>query len=359
MNIRCKIDNVLYYIYKKIVRKDKNSILLKNYVPISLFKIPITKIQCAKYLAYDMHSHDFISTTNELVGWVKIMDGCGIQQVAIQHCSWIGRSFEDFIKIYAPYKKRFNFWCSFDYTDIDTEEGLQKSLEYLERCKELGAVGVGEIGDKGEGDLYARPVEGRGIHIDDSRIQPLLRKCGELKMPISVHVADAIWMYQPIDEHNDGLMTAANWHIDRKLEQYDYGQLITSFENAVRQNPETIFIACHCLNMTHGLSRLGALLDNYSNLYIDISARIGELAAIPRTSRDFLITYQDRILFGTDSGNDKQMYQNYFRILETTDEHFYLPELGYHWYYSGLYLPDEVLRKIYYDNAVRLLTEYK
>lgn len=352
-------DKVLGWLFKTLSHNRENGILLKEYQPHSQFVVQKSLTDKAKFEALDMHAHDSAQTPEALECWIKTMDDCNIQKIAIMHYLTFGRPFEDFVEAYKPYKERFTFWCSFDYTDIDTAEGLQKSLAYLEHCKELGAVGVGEMGDKGDGDLYARPLEGRGIHLDDPRIQPLLQKCGELKMPISVHIADAIWMYQPIDEHNEGLMTAANWHIEAKEGRYDYEQLIASFENAVSQNPHTIFIACHCLNMTHDLQRLGIILDKYPNLYVDISARIGELAAIPRAAREFIIRYQDRILFGTDSGNDKQMYQNYFRILETADEHFYLPELGYKWYYNGLYLPDEVLKKIYWDNAMQLLIEYK
>ena len=111
--------------------------------------------------------------------------------------------------------------------------------------------------------------------------------------------------------------------------------------------------------MTHDLPRLGALLDKYPNLYFDISARVAESAHTPRATREFLIKYQDRVLFGTDNGMEAPMYQNIFRVLETNDEHFYMPESEYHWALSGFNLPDEVLKKMYHDNAYRILTEYR
>jgi predicted TIM-barrel fold metal-dependent hydrolase len=262
------------------------------------------------------------------------------------------------VAAYAPYKDHFRFWCCFDYSDM-SEAGIQKACELLARYHdELGAVDVGELGDKGEGDLYARPVEGKDIHIDDPRIKPLIAKCAELKMPVSIHIAEPYWMYLPMDETNDGLVNAVTWHVDT-TDCLGYNALVNTFENAVRDNPNTIFIACHYLNMNHDLPRLGAMLDKYPNMYIDIAARVAESAHTPRATREFLIKYQDRVLFGTDNGMDPQMYRNIFRVLESNDEHFYIPDYGYHWALSGFNLPDEVLKKLYHDNAARILNEYR
>jgi predicted TIM-barrel fold metal-dependent hydrolase len=134
---------------------------------------------------------------------------------------------------------------------------------------------------------------------------------------------------------------------------------MATFENALRENPATIFIACHYLNMNQDLPRLGAMLDKYPNMYIDISARVAESAHTPRATREFLIKYQDRVLFGTDNGMAADMYRNIFRILETEDEHIYIHDYNYHWALSAFYLPDTVLEKIYNKNAKRILNEYK
>ena len=111
--------------------------------------------------------------------------------------------------------------------------------------------------------------------------------------------------------------------------------------------------------MNQDLPRLGALLDKYPNLYVDIAARVAEAAQTPRATRDFLIKYQDRVLFGTDNGMGADMYRNIFRVFETADEHFYIHDFNYHWPLSGFYLPDSVLEKIYNKNATRILQEYK
>ncbi|MBR1807858.1 MAG: amidohydrolase family protein [Paludibacteraceae bacterium] len=337
-----------------------DKVLLSDFRPVNVNNIPANKVEKAKYPVIDMHSHDYAENDEQIKEWIQVMDAVGVQHTAVMHCAWIGRPFEEVAQAYAPYKERFRLWCCFDYTDIDTPEGLENSLKTLERYHEMGAVGIGELGDKGFGDLYARPVEGMGIHLDDPRVKPLLEKCAELKMPVSIHIGEPVWMYLPMDETNDGLPNGAAWHVDTTdVNCLGYYGLVNTFENAVRENPQTLFIACHYLNMNHDLPRLGAMLDRYPNMYIDIAARVAEAAQTPRATRDFIIRYQDRIIFGTDNGMSADMYHNIFRVLETNDEHFYIPEYNYHWYLSGLNLPDEVLQKIYYKNAERILNEYK
>ncbi len=341
-------------------KKLEDTLLLKDFRPVSVHNLPETYVEKAKFPILDMHSHDYVANQEEIAQWVKTMDEVGVVKTAIHHCSWIGRPFEEVIELYAPWKDRFDFWCPFDYTDFDTPEGQQHAIEMIEKYHAMGAVGIGELGDKGLGDLYARPVEGKDIHIDDPRLRPLLAKCAELKMPISIHIAEPYWMYLPIDNQNDGLLNGGVWHVDTTVAGcLGYEGLIQSFENAVRENPKTIFIACHYLNMNHDLARLGAMLDRYPNMYIDISARVGESACTPRATREFLIKYQDRILFGTDNGMAADMYRTIFRVLETDDEHFYVHDFNYHWYYSAFNLPDKVLKKLYYKNAERLMKHYK
>lgn len=335
-----------------------DQILLKDFAPVNVNNLPETYVEKAKYAVIDMHSHDYAASAEEVDQWVANMDACGIEQTHVMHCSWIGEPFDSVLVKYANHTDRFRFWCCFDYTDFD--KGPETAIAELIRCHELGAIGVGEMGDKGEGDLYARPVEGRGIHLDDPRMKPILDKCAELKMPISIHIAEPYWMYLPIDNTNDGLMNGANWHVDTTVPGcYDYDELMTSFENAVRENPDVIFIACHYLNMNQDYPRLSAMMDKYPNMYVDIAARVGEAAQTPRATRKFILEHQDKIIFGTDNGMDPHMYRNVFRVFETEDEHFYIPDFGYHWYYSAFYLPDEVLEKIYRTNALRILNEYK
>lgn len=332
-----------------------DTLLLKNYQPNSIFNTQVTDVKKSKFPVIDVHSHDYAKSEEEIRVWVANMDAAGVKKTHLLSCNWIGKPFEEFVKKYAPFKNRFEFWTSFDYTDFDKPDWEKKAIKKLVEHHNLGAIGVGEMGDKGDGDLYGYPTKGKGIHIDNPKLKPLLEKCGELKMPINIHIAEPKWMYEKMDNHNDGLLTAGNWHIDSLQVEYGFERLIQSLENAVAANPKTTFIACHYLNLNHDLNRVGKLLDKYPNLYVDLAGRMGETAAIPKTARAFLIKYSDRVLFGTDNGMSLEMYQYAFRILETDDEHFYLPNYGYHWAYSGLNLPNKVLKKIYYKNAEKIL----
>ena len=143
-----------------------DQILLRDFSPVVVNNIPVTHVNRAKYDIIDMHAHDYASSAEEIEQWTKTMDEVGVLNTAVMHCSWIGRPFEEFVAAYAPYKDHFKFWCCFDYSDM-SPEGIEKACQLLERYhNELGAVGVGELGDKGEGDTYARPGDGKDIHIE-------------------------------------------------------------------------------------------------------------------------------------------------------------------------------------------------
>jgi predicted TIM-barrel fold metal-dependent hydrolase len=216
---------------------------------------------------------------------------------------------------------------------------------------------VGELGDKGLGELYSKPTTGYGLHINDPRLKPLLEKCAELHMPVSIHVAEDNWMYLQPDSTNDGLMNAAKWKVDMtKKGILDHDQLVGTLEAAVRDNPNTIFIACHLANCCSDLSMLARLLDTYPNLYADIAARYGEISPVPRYTKAFMEKYADRLVYGTDMGTALVMYRMTFHILESADEHFYERSyLDYHWPLYGLELSDATLEKLYFLNAKKIL----
>jgi len=336
--------------------QNADDLKLKDFHPVSIYKIPKTKVEKAKFPVTDFHSHDYAKSDAEVAEWIKTMDERGIAKTIILTYS-TSKRFDSAIEKYGPYKDRFEVWCGFDYTGYDKAGWQKHAVEELERCYKKGAKGVGELGDKGLGELYSRPVPGYGLHIDDARMKPLLEKCAELHMPINIHVAEDEWMYQNADSANDGLMNAAKWKVDMtKKGILNHDQLVATLENAAKNNPKTTFIACHLANCCANLSMLGGLFDKYPNLYADIAARYGEIAPIPRYVHDFMEKYADRIVYGTDMGPTDEMYQTTFRILETADEHFYDQDLfGYHWPLYGLSLTNATLKKIYSDNAKKIL----
>ena len=336
--------------------QDVNDLKLKDYHPISIYKIPQTKIEKAKFPVTDFHSHDYPKSDAEVAEWVKTMDEVGIAKTIILTYA-TGAKFDSAVAKYARYKDKFELWCGFDYTGYDKPGWQAHAIKELERCYKMGARGVGELGDKGLGEFYSTPVKGWGLHIDDPQMKPLLEKCAELHMPVSIHVAEDAWMYQNADSTNDGLMNAAEWKVDTtKKGIFGHDQLVETLAHAVRDNPKTIFIACHLANCCSDLSKLGNLFDKYPNLYADIAARYGEIAPIPRYVHAFMEKYANRIVYGTDMGTGKEMYRITFRILETGDEHFYEQEqFNYHWPLYGLALSDATLKKIYHENGEKIL----
>lgn len=337
-----------------VAQTSPTEIKLKDYHPRSIFKIPETQIEKARYPVIDMHSHDYSKTAKEVDQRVKNMDAAGIKKTIILSYT-TGAAFDSVVARYSRYPDRFDIWCGFDYTGYNKPGWPERAVKELERCHRMGAKGVGELGDKGEGLFYSQPTPAYGMHIDDPRMKPLLEKCAELHMPVSVHVADPMWMYQPMDSTNDGLMNAYEWRIDlTKKGILNHEQLIHTLKNAVEENPKTTFIACHLANCEYDLSILGTMFDIFPNLYADIGARFDEIATIPKYVHAFCEKYQNRLVYGTDMGYDLSMYRNTFRVLETADEHFYL-YYGYHWPLYGLALSDAVLKKIYRDNALKII----
>ena len=334
------------------------NILLKNFRPVSIYKIPETEPKRASYPVIDIHSHDYAATQVDIDRWVKTMDEAGIAKTIIQTYS-TGKAFDSLVEKYKRYPDRFELWCGIDYSGYGETGYAQRAIKELQRCYQKGARGIGELGDKGEGELYSKPFPGTGIHIDDPQLGPLLNKCGELHMPVSIHIGEDQWMYEKSDSTNDGLMNAGVWHVDmNKPGKLNHTQLMSGLGNALRQHPNTIFIACHLANCCADLSKLGKLLDEYPNLYADMAARYSEISPIPRFAAAFIVKYQGRILYGTDMGTDSSMYRITFRILETTDEHFYETDLfNYHWPLYGLALPKDVLARIYSTNAAGILNK--
>ena len=345
---------LIIFTFPVVNAQNPDSLLLKDYDPRSVYNIPETHITRAEYPVIDVHSHDYAANEEEIDQWVHNMDAAGIEKSIILTKA-TGKKFDSIVKKYSEYPDRFDIWCGIDYSDYKTDDWPESAIKELERCHAMGAEGVGELGDKGLGLFYCKPPA-YGMHFDDERMKPILQKCGELGMPVNIHVADPYWMYLPMDAKNDGLMNAWEWKIDTTKENILlHSELIQTLENAVRENPNTTFITCHFANCSHDLKILGELLKKYPNLYADISARYAETATIPRFTNAFYRKYQDRLLYGTDMGMGSSMYETTFRILESADEHFYPDRFSYHWPLHGLDLPNHVLEKIYHTNAMKVL----
>lgn len=358
MNARFTIALLVFAVAAKLQVAESASpdqLLLKDFRPRSIYNVPITKVTKARFPVIDMHTHDYAKTDADVAAWVRTMDELGIQKSVILSEAH-GAAFDAVVAKYKKYPGRFSVWCGFDYTGYDQPGYGPTAVAELERCFKAGAEGVGEMGDKGKGMFFTDPPAW-GMHFDDARMDPLLKKCGELGMPISIHVADPMWMYLPMDKFNDGLMNAYSWRLDNQTNIISHPELLGTLERAVKKHPRTTFVACHLANCCYDLGRLGSMLDRYPNLYADISARYAETAATPRAAAKFYQKYQNRLVYGTDMGRDKAMYLTTFRVLETNDEHFYDWDLfTYHWPLHGFGLSDKLLKKVYSGNATRVLS---
>ena len=330
------------------------TLLLKDYRPQSIYKIPVTEIAKAKFPVIDMHSHPYAKTAAEIDEWVGNMDEVGIEKTIILTMS-TGTAFDEIQRKYAKHPERFEMWCGFDLAGYDQPGFGPAAVKELERCKQAGARGVGEIHDKGQG-LRSGKSTAPGMHPDDPRMDAVWDKCGELGMPVSLHVADPIWMYQKMDRYNDGLMNAYEWRLDNQPNIIGLSGMVDILERTASRHRNTTFIACHFANLSYDLARLGEVLERNPNLYADISARYAETAPIPRFASKFYEKHADRLVYGTDMGFDKAMYRITFRILESLDEHFYeIDQFSYHWSLNGFGLSDGILNQVYHDNAERLL----
>jgi predicted TIM-barrel fold metal-dependent hydrolase len=228
----------------------------------------------------------------------------------------------------------------------------------LRRQKARGAEGLKIWKPFG---LHVRDQHGVLVAVDDRRLDPLWATAGELGLPVMIHVADPVAFFDPLDPTNER-WEELHAHPDWQFPSPPFPSFMTilnGFANLVTNHPETTFIGAHVACYAENLEWVGALLDRCPNLYVDPSARIAELGRQPYSARRFFIQYADRILFGTDSGPLVEKYRLYYRFLETDDEYFRYglspnPTQG-RWRIYGLYLPDDVLEKVYYRNAERVL----
>jgi uncharacterized protein len=328
-----------------------DQILLKDYRPVAIHKVPVTRVEKARFPAIDMHSHSYAKTPEDVDRWVKVMDAVGIEKTVVLTGAH-GAEFDRIAALYSRYPTRFEPWCGFDYTGFDQPGYGSAAVAELERCARQGGKGIGEEGDKGKGTGFGKAP---GLHFDDPRMDPLFEACARLGLPVNVHVADPIWMYQKMDETNDGLMNAVEWRLDDKPGIVGHSGMVDVLERTVRRHPRTTFVACHLANLDYDLERLGRLLDALPNLYADFAARYAETAVVPRATARFFRKYQDRLVYGTDMGFDEDMYRTTFRILESEDDHFYAPMFNYHWSYGGFALEAPVLEKLYRANALAVM----
>ena len=329
-----------------------DQLLLKDYHPHSIYRVLQTSVSKARFPVVDMHSHPYAKNPEQVAQWVRTMDEAGVQTTVIL-TGEIGTKFDDLVRLYGKYPGRFSLWCGFDLSGISEPNFGPAAVAELERCVKAGARGVGELSDKGCG---LRAVTNQPVHMDDPRLDPLLEKCADFGLPVNIHIGEPIWMYEPMDSSNDGLMNSFKWRLDNQTNILSHAAVVATLDRSLSRHSRTTFIACHFVNCCYDLSILADLFQRHQNLYADNAARYAETAPIPRYMARFYSKWQDRLLYGTDMGLSPGMYHTTFRILETEDEHFYDWNLfSYHWPLHGFGLSDAILERVYSKNARKLV----
>jgi predicted TIM-barrel fold metal-dependent hydrolase len=330
----------------------------EEYDPPSTLVVEEHHLTRSKFPFIDIHNHYGNMNTGDLSERVKEMDKLNMAVMV----NLSGRGFgggggdhleKSFDNIQAHYPNRFVLFTNVDFNDIDNPEWAGRITKQLENDVKRGAKGLKIYKSLG---LFSKDKAGNVIAIDDPRIDPVWAKCGELGIPVLIHAADPKQFWQPIDKNNERWLEL-KLHPGRRHDNdpIKWEAVIEQQHNVFKKHPRTKFINAHLGWYGNDLKKLAGLLDSYPNMYTEIGAVIAELGRQPRAAKAFLTKYQDRVLFGKDSWVPDE-YETYFRVLETEDEYFpYHKKYHAFWRMYGIGLSDEVLKKIYYKNAMTLI----
>lgn len=327
----------------------------EDYDPPSSLVVEEHRLSKAKFPFIDIHNHQ--NMTGDLSSLVKDMDQMNMAVMNNLSGQWFPLSPEHFVKsvdnINKNYPTRFIQFTNVNFNGIDEPDWSAKAVKQLEADVKLGAKGLKIYKSLG---LSAKDKNGKRIAIDDPRIDQVWAKCGELGIPVLIHSADPKQFWDPIDKNNERWLELKT-HPGRRYgdKEVQWQTLIDEQHRVFKKHSKTKFIDAHLGWYGNDLKKLGALLDQMPNVYTEIGAVIAELGRQPRAAKAFLTKYQDRVLFGKDSWVPAE-YETYFRVLETEDEYFpYHKRYHAFWRMYGIGLPDEVLKKIYYKNALSLI----
>jgi len=357
---------------------------LSEYEPRSMLHVKETQVERARYPLIDIHVHLSFSTKTENgvsvapqrhflaspESLLPTMDSCNIRALTNLTGGFGDGLAEAVQKFDKAHPGRFYTFVEPSYNRFLDPNYPKLQSQAIADAHSAGAKGLKILKTLG---LYLREniTSGKLVKVDDTRFDPMWDTCGQLSIPVAVHVSDPIAFFLPTDRFNERYEELNN-HPDWSFYDHDFpsnAELLEARNRVFARHPKTQFVALHVGNFAEDLENVSQNLDRFPNMFVDIAARIGELGRQPRNARKFFEKYQDRILFGTDATphapqfpqqmyGDK-LYQIYFRFLETDDEYFdyapaKVPPQG-RWRIYGINLPDGILQKVYSVNAARLL----
>ena len=346
------LGGITYYIIDKI--QEKNNLMdIEEYSPRSTLVVPQTIIKRSKYPFVDVHNHQFDMPLKDLSKLVEEMDSLNMGfmvNLSGFRGLYLEKSLKN-IKENAP--TRFGLFLNIDFEKLDDSNFAKEQVELINKAVAQGVIGLKVYKSLG---LTDKDKKGNRIAINDPRLNPIWKACGDQNIPVLIHSGEPSSFWDPKDKYNERWL-----ELRQKPGRYRDPEKNPSFEEVLaeqhavfKKHPNTTFINAHLGWMGNDLDRLGKHLDQYPNVMTEIGAVLAELGRQPKRARQFFIDYQDRILFGKDSYNVSEYY-TYFRVLETEDEYFeYYRKRHAHWKIYGLSLPDSVLQKVYYKNALHL-----
>ena len=348
---------------------------LEQFAPKSMLKVPEHPVAKAKFPLIDWHTHITSSTvpgkqirfsmTPETC--LPVMDRRNIQTM-VNLTGGYGDALREAIeKLQTAHPGRFVVFTEPAYDRASEADYAKSQGELIDDAFKAGAKGLKIL--KRLGLVLRETGSNQLVHIDDKRFDPMWEAAGAHRMPVAIHISDPLAFFLPIDKNNERweeLHAHPDWGYYGKGLPGDK-ELQEARRNVMRRHPKTNFVCLHVAD-SEDLAYVSECMDSHPNMYVDIAARVGELGRQPRMARKFFDKYQDRIVFGTDASPSPmtpqqifgdELYQIYFRFLETEDEYFDYapaptPPQG-RWQISGVGLPDRILKKIYHDNAARLL----
>jgi predicted TIM-barrel fold metal-dependent hydrolase len=328
---------------------------IEEYEPRSTLIVPQHIVKRARYPFIDVHNHQRGDMPKEqLDKLVRDMDSINLQ-VMVNLSGGYGERLKRAVQnMKGNYPNRFVVFANIDFTNLDAPDYPERAAAQLEQDIKNGAQGLKIFKNFG---MDLKDSKGERIHVDDPRFDKVFEVCAKHKIPVLIHTADPKPFFEPMDRFNERWLELKQfpnrWRPPDRNPSWE--TLMAEQWSLFRRHPKTIFINAHLGWLGGDLARLGKLMDEMPNMYTEIGAVLAELGRQPRFARNWFIQHQDRVLFGKDIWEPSE-YWVYFRVLETADEYFdYYRKRHAFWKMYGLDLPDEVLRKLYFKNALRII----
>src|SRR5712691_3926317 len=328
-----------------------------EYRPRSTLVAPTHLVKKARYPAIDFHGHPWgmLGSVESLAQLGADLDGLNVRMIIVANNvsgDELKRTVAT-INASPAMKDRVRVLTGINFQNVG-QGWAQRAVAQLEADVAAGAVGIGEIGK--EFGQTIRKANGSRLALDDPELDPIWQAAARLKLPVFIHTGDPQEFYQKVDYNNERWLELELFPGRRvdPARHPNFDELMKERDNLFRRNPKTTFVAAHMGWYANDLARLGKMLTEMPNVYVDVGAVLYDIGRQPRASHDFFVKFQDRILFGKDAYQPEE-YPYYWRVFETNDDYFDYYR-GYHafWKLYGIGLPDEVLKKVYYKNALKI-----